>query len=109
VELLRAIVLPNAVLDPTSQSYELGLMESVEPNEAWGVSAGVPQGVTLALKDGWLPLENDGDWQMNSIGWVDGDGRDYILAVLTKNNSTEADGIATVEGLSELVWDALAP
>jgi Beta-lactamase enzyme family len=109
VELLRAIVLPNAVLDPESRSYELGLMENIEPSEAWGISAGVPVGVTLALKNGWLPLEYDGDWQINSIGWVDGDGRDYILAVLTKNNPTEANGIETVQGLSELVWDALAP
>jgi hypothetical protein len=109
VEILRAIVLPKAVLDPASQNYELGLMESVEPSQAWGISAGVPEGVTLALKNGWLPLEPDGDWQINSIGWVNGDGRDYILAVLTKDNPTEASGIDTVQGLSQLVWQALAP
>ncbi len=51
----------------------------------------------------------DGDWQINSLGWVDGDGRDYILAVLTKNNPTEGYGIETIQGLSPLVWDSLAP
>jgi hypothetical protein len=83
-------------------------MESVEADQAWGVSAGVPTGVTVALKNGWLPLEDDGDWQVNSIGWVDGDGRNYLIAVLTKNNDTEQSGITTVEGLSTLVWNALA-
>jgi hypothetical protein len=108
VQLLRAIVLPNGVLDPSSREYELSLMEHVEPSEAWGISYGPPSGVSVALKNGWLPLVGDGDWQVNSIGWVDGDGRDYVIAVLTKDNPDEVYGIATIEGLSSLVWAALA-
>jgi len=46
---------------------------------------------------------------VNSVGWVDGEGRDYLIAVLTKNNETEASGIAAIEGLSQLVWNALSP
>jgi beta-lactamase class A len=107
IALLKGLTEPNAVLTPSSQAYELGLMEHVDADQAWGVSAGVPAGVTLALKNGWLPLVGDGDWQVNSIGWVDGGGRDYLIAVLTKNNDTEGDGIATIEGLSTLVWDGL--
>ena len=84
-------------------------MESIDPSQAWGVTAGVPEGVTIAIKNGWLPLVGDGDWQINSLGWVDGDGRDYILAVLTKNNPTEGYGIETIQGLFPLVWDSLAP
>jgi beta-lactamase class A len=109
ISLLRQLVQPSTLLAPSAQSYELGLMENVESDQAWGVSAGVPAGVTVALKNGWLPLEGDSDWQVNSIGWVDGDGRDYLIAVLTKNNITEGSGIATIEGLSTLVWNALAP
>ena len=109
VSLLRQLVQPSHVLEQSGQAYELGLMENVESDQAWGVSAGVPAGVTLALKNGWLPLEDGGDWQVNSIGWVDGDGRDYLIAVLTKNNDTEGDGIASIQGLSPLVWNALAP
>jgi beta-lactamase class A len=107
ISLLRQLVQPSGLLEGSAQSFELGLMENVESDQAWGVSAGVPAGVTVALKNGWLPLEDDGDWQVNSIGWIDGDGRDYLIAVLTKNNDTEGDGIATVEGLSPLVWNAL--
>jgi hypothetical protein len=108
VSLLRQLVGSSRLLDRSARSYELGLMEHVESDQAWGVSAGVPAGVTVAIKNGWLPLEADGDWQVNSVGWVDGDGRDYVIAVLTKNNGTEADGISTIEGLSGLVWKALA-
>ncbi len=39
------------------------LIENVESDQAWGVSAGVPAGVTVALKNGWLSLEDGGDWQ----------------------------------------------
>jgi len=109
INLLRELVQPSSLLGKSAQSFELGLMENVESDQAWGVSVGVPTGVSVAIKNGWLPLEDDSDWQVNSIGWVDGDGRDYLIAILTKNNDTEGSGIATIEGLSPLVWNALAP
>ncbi len=46
---------------------------------------------------------------MNSIGYVHGDGRDYLVAVLTDGNATEAQGIDTIESLSDLIWENLAP
>ena len=75
LKLLRLVVQPNAVLSSEERSYTLNLMENVTASEVWGVSGGVPAGVTLALKNGWLPLNaTDTDWQINSIGWVSGDG-----------------------------------
>jgi hypothetical protein len=82
-------------------------MENIIPSEAWGVTGGVPSGVTVALKNGWLPLQGESDWQVNSIGWVDGDGRDYILAVLTTGNATEQDGIDTIDNVSTMLWPEL--
>ncbi len=108
VQLLRTVAYPNPVLTTGSQNYALNLMTHVEADQAWGVSAGVAPGVTVALKNGWLPLDSGG-WQINSIGYVDGAGRDYVIAVLTNANATEAGGIAAVEGLSGLLWQALAP
>jgi beta-lactamase class A len=107
VTLLKSIAYVNDLLSSTSRAYELGLMTDVDPDQAWGVSEGVPPGVTVAIKDGWLPLDAGG-WQINSIGYVNGDGRDYLIAVLT-SDATEAQGIATIDGLSALVWPALAP
>jgi hypothetical protein len=107
VQLLRTLAYPNAVLTPASQSYVLGLMSHVESGQAWGVSAGPGANATVALKNGWLPIDSGG-WQVNSEGYVNGDGRDYVIAVMTYGAS-EATGIATIEGLSSLIWQELAP
>ena len=108
LDLLRQVVAPGTLLPSAARSYALSLLEHVTPDQRWGVSAGVPSGVTVALKDGWLPLDTaDTDWQVNSVGWVSGDGRDYLIAVLTTGNQTEQYGIGTIGGLSARVWSAL--
>jgi hypothetical protein len=107
VQLVRTVAYPNAILTPASQAYELNLMEHVDPGQTWGVSAGVVAGSAVALKNGWLSLAGGG-WQVNSIGYVDGDGRDYVISVLTTDD-TEADGINFIQGLSGLIWQELAP
>lgn len=108
VLLLEKVAYPNALLNDASRNYELGLMENVDPSQAWGVSAGIPAGVSLAIKNGWLPLDS-GPWQVNSLGIIDGDGRNYVIAVLTDQSATEQQGIDAIEGLSRLVWNAMAP
>jgi len=107
VQLLRTLAYPNDVLTAPSQRYELELMSHVDPDQAWGVSTGPGAEATVALKNGWLPLDSGG-WQVNSIGYVDGDGRNYVIAVLT-DGATEANGIASIEALSGFVWQELAP
>lgn len=108
VRLLKVVAFSGTVLSGGARSYELSLMEDVDAGENWGISAGPTAGTTIALKNGWLPLQGESDWQVNSIGWVDGHGRDYLIAVLTNANPTEAYGIATVEGVSSLIWSAMA-
>jgi beta-lactamase family protein len=107
VDLVKAFAFPNPLLSTQSRSYGLSLMENVESGQNWGVTGGVPPGVTVALKNGWLPLSAN-DWQVNSIGFISGDGRDYVLAVLTDDDPTEAYGIATIEELSALVFSQLS-
>jgi beta-lactamase class A len=107
VQLLRTLAYPNAVLSTAAQSYALGLMSHVESGQAWGVSAGPGTSASVALKNGWLPIDTGG-WQVNSEGYVNGAGRDYVIAVMTYGAS-EATGIATIEGLSSLIWQELAP
>jgi hypothetical protein len=83
----------------------LSLLENVTPAQRWGVSGGVPAQVTVALKNGWLPLAGvDSDWQINSVGWISGGGRNYLMAVLTTGNPTEQYGIDTIDQLSAMVW-----
>jgi hypothetical protein len=108
--LLKQLVVPGPrpLLSAAQRSYALSLMENVTADQAWGVSGGVPAGVTVALKNGWLPLNDaNTDWQVNSVGWISGDGRDYLAAVLSTGNPDEQYGIDTINGLSSLIWSAM--
>jgi hypothetical protein len=108
--LLKQLIVPGArpLLPEAARSYVLSLMENIAPEQRWGVSGGVPAGVTVALKNGWLPLDSaNTDWQVNSVGWVSGAGRDYLIAVLTTGSPSEQYGIDTINGLSARVWSAL--
>jgi len=107
IALLRQFAVTSSLLTAIQQNYGLGLMEQVEPSEAWGISAGVPPGVTIAIKNGWLPLAGETNWQVNSEGWIEGDGRDYIVSILTTGSPTEQYGIITIESMSEVLWSQL--
>jgi len=109
IKLLQQLVDKHGLLEPASQRYQLGLMKSVVSGQNWGVSGGVPAGVSVALKNGWLPLSSDTDWEINSIGRIKGDGRWYLIAVLTAHDPSEQYGIDTIDGISSLVWRALGP
>jgi beta-lactamase class A len=110
ITLLRQLVQPSGVLDRNDQKYALHLLENVTPSQRWGVSGGVPAGVTVALKNGWLPLgAGNSNWQVNSVGWVSGDGQNYLMAVLSTGNPSEQYGIDTLNHLGAMVWSALAP
>ena len=104
--MIRTLAQPNGLLSDASRAYVLNLMEHINPTQDWGATGGVPPGVTVALKNGFAGI---GDWQINTTGWVDGDGRDYYIAVLTDGNATEAYGIDTVNAVSSIVWNGLTP
>ena len=114
VVLLSRFAYPNRVLTDANRRYGLSLMEHVESGQAWGVSAGVAlPGSTIALKNGWLPffatlpLAHAGGVQIDSIGWVRGHGRDYLLAVLTRDNPTRGYGIDTIQAISRRIYAEL--
>jgi Beta-lactamase enzyme family len=108
IALLRKLITPSSLLTSSERAYVLSLMENVAPAQRWGVSGGVPAQVTVALKNGWLPLEGtDSDWQINSVGWVTGGGRNYLMAVLTTGNPTEQYGIDTIGRLAAMIWQAM--
>jgi hypothetical protein len=110
ISLLRQLVQPSGVLDKNDQKYGLYLLENVTPSQRWGVSGGVPGGVTVALKNGRLPLRaGNSDWQVNSVGWISGDGRSYLMAVFSTGNPTGQYGVDTLNHLGAMVWSALAP
>ena len=133
VAIVRTLAYRNATLGRDAREYGLHLMESVEPTQRWGITCG-PWGtqcaapdyappdpdVTVALKNGWkfLPTcakqDDSCPWQVNSIGWVRGKGRNYVLAVLTTDDPPAPGtagldyGISTIQGVSQRIWANLA-
>jgi len=103
--MVRTVVLPNSVLSDSSRAYVLNLMEHITPSQDWGATGGVPAGVTVALKNGFAVIDG---WQINTEGWVSGDGRNYLIAVLTNGNASEGYGIETVNAISSIVWQDMA-
>jgi beta-lactamase class A len=110
VAVLRLLARPNRLLTRESRSYALALMSNVVPEQRWGVSAGVPDGASVALKNGWYPAyDNRHDWRVNSVGYVHGAGCRYLIAVLTMHDPSMAYGVETVEHVAALTAAALAP
>lgn len=131
--IVRTLAYRNRTLAHDAREYGLHLMESVEPTQRWGITCG-PWGtqcaapdyatpdpdVTVALKNGWkfLPTcakqDDSCPWQVNSIGWVRGQGRNYVLAVLTTDDPAGPGtagldyGISTIQGVSQRIWANLA-
>jgi beta-lactamase class A len=99
LQLTRLLTEHNSVLTNASRAYELNLMNHVVSYERWGVPAGAPSGLTAYVKNGWL---NDPVlWVINSIGAIEGHGRDYKMAILTYDNPGEQYGINTVQAIAE--------
>jgi len=88
-------------LSGASRTYLQGLMDSIAVDQDWGVSAaadGGTAGSRFALKNGWLPRTATGLWDINSVGRVTAaDGREFLVAVVSKGNTTKAKGISLVE------------
>ena len=100
LQLMRLLTEHNSVLTDSSRAYELYLMNHVVSWERWGVPTGAPSGLTVYVKNGWL---NDPVlWVINSIGAVEGQGRDYKMAILTYGNPGEQYGINTVNAIAKV-------
>lgn len=83
-------------LDARSRTYLQTLLGEVIPEQSWGVSAAA-DGEQFELKNGWLPRSTTGRWDVNSIGRLTSDGRDYLVVVLSDGHATFADGVDRVE------------
>jgi len=97
---MRLLTEHNSVLTDSSRAYELYLMNHVVSWERWGVPTGAPSGLTVYVKNGWL---NDPVlWVINTIGAIEGHGRDYKMAILTYSNPGEQYGINTVNAIAKV-------
>jgi beta-lactamase class A len=101
--LLRLLTSPGPVLTPASRSYVLSLMAQVIASQRWGTPAGIGAGVTVHVKNGWLPYPTGRNWHVNSLGAFAGPSTAYQLAVLSSGNPSMSYGISTIQGAARVV------
>ena len=105
ITLLKQVMLPGGELSLASRHYEYELMRHVIDSQRWGITGGVPSTATVEIKNGWLP-ESSG-WHVDSIGRVEGDDRDYLIAVYTSFDASWAYGIDTIQQIAAVAWRAM--
>lgn len=75
----------------------------VTPSQRWGITAGVPAGWPVPLKNGFFPSQCC-RWRVNTSGIVERpDGSAYVLTVLSDGWSSLEQGIPAVEHVSRSV------
>jgi len=95
-------------LDAHFRAVARSYMLRVIPSQRWGITAGVPAGWAVPLKNGFFPSTCCA-WRVNSSGVVERpDGTAYAATILSAGWSTEADGIQAVELISRVIAATLA-
>jgi hypothetical protein len=98
LRLLRAVFGTEgySALSEVSRAYIQGLMGRVSEAQTWGVPSAAAS-ADYEVKNGWLKRTTTQLWDINSIGRVKSGGHTYLVAVLSKGNTTQADGMSLVE------------
>jgi hypothetical protein len=94
LRLLADLTAGSSPLHAAARRYMLRLMDGAAAGQRWGASAAASPGPPPAIRNGWMP--DPSRWVINSIGVVRHDGQELLIAVLSKDNATEAGGIALV-------------
>ncbi|MFE9449234.1 serine hydrolase [Streptomyces sp. NPDC006739] len=107
-KLLQLVTAKNSVLSDNSRAYILKLMNQVIPSQRWGTPAGAPSSVTVHVKNGWLSRATHG-WRVHSLGTFNGAGHDYMITVLTQDDSTMDYGVTTIQNVARAIHKDLVP
>ena len=108
IRLLRALYMDEESLSEEGRAYIRELMETVAPEQVWGISAAAEEDDVVGLKNGWVPRQsNDGLWTATSVGYVVGPDHEYLIAVLSDDNPDYSTGVDLLEELVSTVTDAL--
>lgn len=82
-----------------NRQYIKSLMNHINTNQNWGVSAGSSK---FYLKNGWT-INDNGTWIVNSIGYIPTKTGGYTIAIYTDNNSY-ATGVKLIERLAKATY-----
>lgn len=80
-------------------------MTGVHPTQTWGITAGVPSGWTVALKNGFYPTSGAPRWRVGSSGFVrhDATGGGYAVTIMSDQNPDHETGQRLVELVAKRV------
>jgi beta-lactamase class A len=95
---------PGGPLRAAGRAEAWRYMTQVTPTQRWGITAGVPAGWQVALKNGFYPMRGHG-WRVGSTGFVRraGTQEGYAVTVLTDRSDSQLAGMRLVERVSRQV------
>lgn len=98
----------DGVLSRANRAVAWHYMSDVQPTQRWGISAGVPLGWSVALKNGFYPSRYAA-WRIGSSGFVRRADSDhgYAITVMTDRGPDHFTGMRLVETVSRRVAAAL--
>lgn len=109
-KLLRQLLLGEyGPFSASTRGQARAFMLGVVPSQRWGVTAGVPSGWRVPLKNGFFTSQCC-RWRINSSGVVERPGNGaYAVTILSDGWRTEAAGIAAVNAVSRVIasWSAV--
>ena len=96
-------------LHPDRRAEAWRWMSGVHPTQTWGITAGVPAGWSVALKNGFYPTTGTPRWRIGSSGFVrnDASGSGYAVTIMSDQNPDHETGQRLVEMVAKQVNAAL--
>lgn len=98
-QLAELLVNGTDVLHDEDRLYLLELMAKTTSSQTWGVGHDRSSDVRVSMKNGWVQFKSIDDlWGVNSMGYVSGEGRDYVAAIMTRMPTFD-EGRDLVDGI----------
>jgi hypothetical protein len=94
LQLLADLVEPASPLRSAARDYALGLMTNGAAGQRWGVLAGASAHTPAAVNDGRLVGPA---WVVGSIGVIQHNGNELLVAVLSDRNPAEVPALTAVQ------------
>ena len=104
VELIRQLIFGQyGPFQPSYRASARSYMQQVVPSQRWGITAGVPAGWAVPLKNGFFDSQCC-RWRANTSGAVlDPSGGGYAVTILSDGWPNLASGIPAVEDVSRAI------
>ena len=94
LQLLKDLTAANSALHSGGRDYAVGLLAEGVTGQPWGVAAAARPATAYAVTDGSRP--DPRRWLADSIGVIQRDGHELLIAVLSEGNRSRAEGTRVV-------------